>query len=160
MNVGVDLGTRRIALACPEAGFAFSTKHNARQKRDYPTEWDAGYSLGRQSFIALANSPAFELGDVTFYFERPMAFKSVKTAIGQAFSAGAVFSSLRPYGPCVELSNTTWKKELVGHGNADKDRCRDWLQTHHPALAETCGQDQDLVDAHCIALWSDLASRS
>lgn len=159
MNIGVDLGTRRIALACPEVDFAFSDElKGVRLKRDYPGEWDAGYALGRRAALAMSRAGFLPGHAVKFYFERPMSFKSARTAIGQAFSAGAVFSQLVPFGHAIELSNTTWKKELIGHGNADKDTCRGWLEGNYPALAEICGEDQDLVDAHCIALWAELAS--
>lgn len=160
MNVGLDLGTRRVAAACPQLGLAFSLSiDNARMRRDYPSESDAGYAMGRQLAILLMNhTPYIEPGSLRFRFERPMAVMSIKTAIGQAFSAGALLSQLVPYGHATECSNSQWKKELIGHGRADKDTIRAWLASHHPALAEVCGEDQDLVDAHCIALWAELAS--
>lgn len=171
MIVGLDLGTRRVAAACPEIGFIFSVdldkgEGTARRKRDYPREPEAGYALGRQLCLALIRNgfaPAQELR-AQFYFERPLVGRphgNSRTAIGQGLSAGAVLSQIFPLGDLHQIDNSaTWKKELIGHGHSDKDRCRAWLQEHHPALAAVCGQDQDLIDAHCIALWAQLAPRS
>jgi hypothetical protein len=47
----------------------------------------------------------------------------------------------------------TWKKVVVGNGRADKGAVRGWLAEHHPVLSGMAGDDQDLVDAACIALY-------
>ncbi len=47
----------------------------------------------------------------------------------------------------------TWKKAIVGKGNASKPDVAAWLGAHRPALADMAGDDQDLVDAACIALY-------
>jgi Holliday junction resolvasome RuvABC endonuclease subunit len=47
----------------------------------------------------------------------------------------------------------SWKKQVVGNGNADKAAVAAWLETHQPVLAGLAAGDQDLVDAACIALY-------
>lgn len=166
MIVGLDVATRRLAAACPEAGFTFTTGKwgdKAQPKRDYPGEADVGYALGRQLMIALLNHPRMVQErasgrPIRFFYERPIVGRphgNTRTAVGQALSAGAVTSQLFPFGSFTQIENSsTWKKELCGHGHSGKADVRAWLEAHHPALAEACGEDQDLVDAHCIALWA------
>lgn len=87
-----------------------------------------------------------------------MAFTNTKTAIGQGLSAGALLGCLP--GTPMECSNSQWKKELIGRGNAKPDEYVRWLADHHPSLAALCGEDEDLAAAHCIALWAGLAQGS
>ena len=47
----------------------------------------------------------------------------------------------------------TWKKQVVGDGHASKDAIRDYIHVTHGAYAPLCGDDQDLYDACCIALY-------
>jgi len=157
--IGVDLGTRRVALACPEHQLAFRTDlEKAAGRRDYPSEADAGRSLGAQcrtvviTWIAEGLSP----WGLEFWFERPVTHagprRNVRTAVGQGLSAGALLGQLP--GSLHEVSNTQWKKELIGDHHATPAVYRGWLEAHHPALAAICGEDEDLAAAHCIALWA------
>lgn len=157
--IGVDLGTRRVALACPPAGWYWRADlEKAAGRRDYPSEVDAGRELGARARTAFLCSGISIVG-VDFYYERPLLGRphgNSRTAIGQGLSAGAVLSQL-PGTLCVIENSSTWKKELVGHGSADKGRCRAWLADHQPQIAEVVGEDEDLVDAACIALWAAMA---
>lgn len=54
------------------------------------------------------------------------------------------------------VNNKTWKKDVVGNGNASKGESAAWLAAHHPVLADLCGADQDLVDAAGVALYGSL----
>lgn len=49
------------------------------------------------------------------------------------------------------VPNKTWKKEIIGNGNASKDDIRKWVVDHYKKV----GNDgpQDLYDAICIALY-------
>lgn len=48
---------------------------------------------------------------------------------------------------------SSWKKQTVGSGNANKDQVRAWLDEHHPQTAAQCRHDQDLYDAASVALY-------
>lgn len=54
---------------------------------------------------------------------------------------------------------STWKKETIGSGSADKQHVRDWLDRVHPQVASKCGHDQDLYDASCVALYGQAMLR-
>lgn len=71
--------------------------------------------------------------------------RSVGVFMGACVAAGITHTYLIPV--------ATWKAKVVGHGNASKDDVRAWLAGHKPEIAEICGDDQDLRDAACIALY-------
>jgi hypothetical protein len=164
--VGVDLGTRRLALACPTVQWCYRDDiERAAGRRDYPSEAEAGRALGARArtaiFCAVSEGVLPVLG-LEFWFERPVTHsgprQNIRSAVGQGISAGAVLAQLpgTPY----EVSSTQWKKELIGAHHAKPADYQRWLQDHHPALAALCGEDEDLAAAHCIALWANLASGS
>lgn len=164
MIFGVDLGTRRIALACPEAFFVWSANiDTARGRREFPDEIAAGAELGRQSLEAIAQ---FGYTGHVFYYERPLAGflpggkRNIRTAVGQGLSAGAALTFL-PGERRQITSASEWKKELCGNGSAKPADYRRWLEEHQPSLAALCGQDEDRSAAFCIGLYgAGLASRS
>lgn len=166
MIIGVDLGTRRVALAAPWAEWVYRDDvERAAAKRDYPLEVDAGRALGaraRSAVISAVRSNLLPQVGLEFWFERPMAGflpggkRNVRTAVGQGLSGGAVLSQLP--GSLHQIdSASTWKKELTGDGAAKPAGYRAWLTEHHPPLAALCAEDEDLFAASCIGLWACLA---
>ncbi len=151
MIVGVDLGTRRAALACIDIGWVWwANLDTTAMRRAYPSEWQMGNRLGD-----MAGDAMHEVGlnqgepDEFLYFERPVVFKSVNTSVGQALSAGAFFANL--CGQAVQIyPSSVWKKEVVGSGNASKDDTRAWVESVYPALAEACAGIEDCYDAVAI----------
>lgn len=161
----MDLGTRKIALACPEIEMVWSTSVDTpRLRRQFPDEFDAGTELGRRVRAFLeewyATSSTYDgarwdgPADSLFVAERPFlrsARPNVKTATGMALSGAAALAQ-QP-GRIVLLKHPSlWKKALSGYGNLDKDGIRAWIDSRHPALAAACGQNQDRYDACGIAL--------
>ena len=163
--VGVDLGTRRVALAIPKLGLLFRTDtEKASGRRDYVSEVDAGKALGarcRSQLLLWVGEGRLPVLGMEFWFERPVTHsgprKNIRTAVGQGLSAGALLAQLP--GSLHEVSNTQWKKELIGDHHAPPAAYRGWLTTHHPSLAAPCGSDEDLAAAHCIALWAMASAR-
>jgi Holliday junction resolvasome RuvABC endonuclease subunit len=51
------------------------------------------------------------------------------------------------------VPNKTWKKELLGNGNASKEDIRTWLIRNHESYAARCEANQDRVDAVCIGIY-------
>jgi hypothetical protein len=61
----------------------------------------------------------------------------------------AIFNSIAVWNPMVvveEVNISSWKAEIVGHGNATKEQVMDWALTHRFE-----GNTQDEADAHAIA---------
>lgn len=154
---GVDLGTRRIALACPEVGLVWHAHTtSAADMRRYPSEAEAGRELGRRTLETLAEWNFWHglADDRLFICERPFAghrVMNIRTAIGQGVSAGAAVGQL-PGRLLMLDSPGSWKKALCGNGSADKDEIRAWIEQHHPALAAACNGVEDCYDAVGIAL--------
>lgn len=95
------------------------------------------------------------------YIEEPLIGRSVRSSLYVAQTAGAVGSYLLV--PGYYVSNSAWKKSVVGMGNANKATVSSWLNTNHVTYAALCDGDQDLIDATCLALYGagvqDVASR-
>lgn len=90
------------------------------------------------------------------FIEQPVVGRGgVHSTIVQAQVQGVVLAMavLCGAGGAYPVNVKTWKKDIVGHGGADKDKVRAWLADHHPVLSELAGEDQDLVDASCVALY-------
>ena len=48
------------------------------------------------------------------------------------------------------VSNKSWKKQVIGNGNATKEQIRKVIAEKYPQLQES---SQDLIDATAIAMW-------
>lgn len=162
MIFGVDLGTRRAAIACPEVEWVWSVDMatgpgTAQRKRDFPTEIDAGREMGRQARMVLEDEVLGWLGqpDTVFVAERPLVQTgggaNIQTSIGQALSAGAFLTQL-PGRVVVLKHSSLWKKAIGVPGNCGKPLVRGWVEAHQPTLAALCDEIEDLFDATCIAL--------
>lgn len=155
---GIDLGTRRLAIACPEIEMIWSANtEGSRDMRQFPSEFDAGCELGRRLLAFLFDWQHGELADTDdlFVAERPFVGRphgNVRTAIGQALSGAAALAALP--GRVKFIEQALWKKALCDNGAASKADIRRWVEGRHPALSETCGEDQNRFDAVGIALGS------
>jgi hypothetical protein len=151
--VGFDLSSRKLAAVVLGDGLVRSEVFEAPKK-----EKDRGRILAK--FITELEEFFTELtaldGSLWVYVEHPLKGRGgVHATIVQAQVQGLVLGTSVLFGAsgAYHVNVTTWKKDVVGHGGADKDRVRGWLEVHHPDLAGLAGDDQDLVDASCVALY-------
>lgn len=154
---GIDLGVRSVTLVGLRADvdgspymFYAATWGSKPPKsvRNAPpeTRWNELVSI--RSFIDVY----IRRDDVLYVEEPPLAGRrDVRTALRLAQVAGAVVATSSAPTFLVEVS--TWKKEVVGRGNADKAQVAEWLATNHPNWSRLCDGDQNKVDALCIALY-------
>lgn len=152
MNIiGFDLSSRKIAMMdlglVPRAK-TFAVKKKAARRDELREleellheELEKGY-LGDWAFI---EAPVVGRGGA-----RPTILQAQVDGIIQA---ATVRYGLRGG---YSVNNKTWKREVVGNGNASKAEAAAWLATHHPVLADVAGDDQDLVDAACVALYGEI----
>lgn len=93
--------------------------------------------------------------DVRVFIEDGVIGNNRAYSIALAQTAGAVLSKLH----CLHtpgifmVNNKTWKKEVLGNGNASKEIVRQWLDKTYPMYAASCDGDQDRYDATCVALY-------
>lgn len=139
---GVDLGTRSASIV----GLG-ETLHTASVT--CAKNWDRYQEL---SWIARSVRSQVVLGDTVFVEEPPLAgSRNVRTALQLAQVLGAILSGVGIEAYPVPVSS--WKKGTVGSGNATKEDVSDWLSEQHPGYSASCGDDQNLIDATCIALY-------
>lgn len=156
---GVDYGGRRVSFCVLDPDGSYRT---------YVDEWsDVEYA--EHQILAHAAAWTHRLTDPRLtgvrhlVVESPIvgASKNAQTAVRMSMMAGALLSGVHP-GVTVDLvPPATWKKEVVGRGNADKADVTDWLgkydaRFYSEALRHSTRRDgapnQDVVDAICLAL--------
>jgi len=89
------------------------------------------------------------------FIESPVVGKGgVRSTMVQCFTSGAIQAALHDAGCQPQGANvSTWKKQVVGRGNATKDEVAKWLRLRRPAIHRAAEGNQDIVDAACIALY-------
>lgn len=75
-----------------------------------------------------------------------------RVTIAQAYAMGAVRLTLEEMGWGVGLVNvSTWKKQVVGYGRADKHAISQWVEADAaPDIFRSFTRDQDVFDAYCV----------
>jgi Holliday junction resolvasome RuvABC endonuclease subunit len=141
---GIDLGISKIAVAILEGEeLQLEVYHSDRVHRPEQLSQLARFAYNVISRRCVQN----------VFIEDNLVGNNVKYSIKLAQTMGAVMSQLVwPY-HAYTANVGTWKKELLGNGNANKLAIQMWLKEHHPAYAELCDGDQDAYDAICIALY-------
>lgn len=143
---GVDLGVRKAAISLRSDGDLSCVEHfevprqHRHQELRILAEWCYGY---------------LKVADAIF-IEEPLVGRNTRVSLQIAQTAGAVMSSLGSGLREVHIDfvdNKSWKKAVIGNGNANKEDITSWLKSHHPSYAELCGGNQDRVDATCIGIY-------
>lgn len=145
--VGVDLGIRKIAWALWEDGilketWAFESSAETRQQ-ELREVADTLYSE------VLAVEPQY------VFIEDTLIGNNRKYSIKLSQTMGAVLAALADRDVYL-VNNTTWKKQVVGSGNAHKNTVRNYIIQRSSAYAVLCGYDQDRFDAACIGYYGVL----
>jgi Holliday junction resolvasome RuvABC endonuclease subunit len=149
ITCGIDLGVRKAAIALLDNGEVTNVGHlelpdamdRATQLRTV-AEWTIGYTkVAEQVFI-----------------EEPLVGRNTRVSMKIAQTAGAVMATLgTPFtARAYFVDNKTWKKAVVGNGNASKEKIAEWLSATYPAYATLCEGNQDRIDATCIGLYGAL----
>lgn len=145
---GVDYGKRRIAIVAP--GVAVDM---LRLPQSTPAS-EALFLCGNflRNFI-------FQHGISSTWVESPIMgmSRNAQTMASMSMMAGVLLYACEAgESKSTLIAPSTWKKEVIGRGNATKDDAALWLKANSPqsfALCMVNGRlDQDLVDATCIAV--------
>jgi len=152
--LGFDLSSRKLAGVLLDPGTHPATvlfKAPPKLKhRPQVLEYFAGQLEGIFRIMEHNDKPLW------VFVEHPLVGRAgAHATIVQAQVQGIVLGLALRYGAAgaYEVNVKTWKKAIVGNGNADKDKVAQWVRDHQPALAALAGDDQDLLDAACIALY-------
>lgn len=150
MNVvGLDLSTKKLAIVGDFAGTYRYASITLGQKLPESTE-EARQTV-RQWLRRVTSSNVCHA-----YVEQPVVgVGGVQTTLKQSYINGAVQAALVAEGYIVHplVSNSHWKKEVIGSGRASKEEITDWVRTNWKGLYRTIGDDQDVMDAACILIY-------
>lgn len=146
--VGVDLGINKVALVYSDGQDQhFASIHAPESRKSRPR-------ILRELASYVYDTCSLHRPD-SVWIEDTLIGNNRMYSIKLAETKGAVMAALAGIpGLDVQLVNvSTWKKEIVGNGKADKDAVRNHIRETHGAYAPLCGEDQDLYDATCVALY-------
>lgn len=97
------------------------------------------------------------------YIEEPVVAgaRNLQSSLKIARSVGAFMGACSAAGMerVYLVPVSSWKAEVVGNGHATKDDVRAWLDQNEPTISTVCGNDQDLRDAACVALYGERLQR-
>lgn len=89
--------------------------------------------------------------DAKVFMEAPLVGRSAYSTIIQAQVGGAVLAAASKAKLPVELVNvSSWKKQVIGNGRAQKPDIQEWLRKNWPDAYNHAQGDQDLMDAAAI----------
>lgn len=142
--IGIDPSSKKLAL-CITTSLASGTTPELNNINLPEGVYRATGHAYREVFCCLEQLP-----EAKIYLESPLVGRSAYGTIVQSQVGGAVLAAAENCGVPVYLVNvSSWKKRVVGKGNAQKPEVSLWLQKFWPEAYTLCSGDQDLVDA-CV----------
>jgi Holliday junction resolvasome RuvABC endonuclease subunit len=149
--VGIDLGVRKIAMT-------FLAEDELVNAWAFEAASELSRPLQLRELAGIAQSNCELFGAESVWIEDVIIGNNRKYSIRLAETKGAVLAALAQLrlglGTDIRgVDNKTWKKTILGNGNATKDEAKNYIIDTYPAYAPVCGDDQDLYDAACIGLY-------
>ena len=154
--VGFDLSSRKLAMFTLDVETGEPGSHGFIQA---PTKMKSRPEVLAYFYTHLYDEMLRSLpeDEQTYVFvEHPLVGRAgAHATIVQAQVQGIVMLTSVRFGASgvYEVNVQSWKKAVVGHGGANKERVKSWLGEHHSTLSQLAGDDQDLVDAACVSLY-------
>jgi Holliday junction resolvasome RuvABC endonuclease subunit len=96
-----------------------------------------------------------ESADIHCFYEMPVLGRGgFRSTIVQCFTSGAVQGAIYERNCSAHQVNvSSWKKAVVGKGNADKTQVAEYLRLRWNAVYSAAEGNQDIYDAAAIALY-------
>ncbi|MBT7912602.1 hypothetical protein HN588_01690 [Candidatus Bathyarchaeota archaeon] len=156
--IGVDAASKRVAFVAIW-GHKFHTMAVTKLGKTGAEACAGAWTVTHDFLHGL---PWTDTKQIQAYVEWPVLGRGgFRSTMVQAFTSGAVQGALHDWGCETHGANvSSWKKQVVGKGNATKDEVARSLQLRWPSLYATVEGDQDLCDAASIALYGRLVQRS
>lgn len=144
---GADLGVRSVYLCRIENGEASHASYIIKKPKD---RWEELTEIS----VAVSKIVGSDLlgGDI-LYVEEPVVagVRNLRTSLKIAQNAGSVFAGSSI--PATFVPVSSWKKQIIGKGNAKKEEIAQFLKENHYEMWANCNEDQNLIDATCVALY-------
>jgi Holliday junction resolvasome RuvABC endonuclease subunit len=142
--IGIDPSSKKLAFCTTE--LPRTRKAPLLQTISLPVGvYRAAGHAYREAFLFFQQNPG------VVYMEAPVVGRSPHPTIVQSQVGGAVMAAAENAGTVLHLvNNASWKKQVVGKGNAQKEEVCSWLQEFWPEAYDLAAGDQDLIDACAI----------
>ena len=159
-SLGIDYSTKKVALAVLRPNHPRSDRRVSVWSVELPDkarDHDRNFTdILEWTMERLAVLEDYQ--DWNIAIEAPIVGISGnrQTAIRMAMVCGALVRECQQWfgTECISLVPvSSWKKEVCGKGNLDKDQIGEWLLQTHPDLWHQCATEHE-VDAMCMALWA------
>lgn len=142
--LGIDPSSKKLAICLTQSlsGREVPGLHKISLPEGVHRATGAAFSEAFSFFQDFSNLEA-----VT-YMEAPVVGRGIGSTIIQAQVGGAVLAAACNAGMKLNLVNvSSWKKEVVGKGNAKKPEVAAWLKKSWNEAYTPAAGDQDLIDA-------------
>lgn len=150
--VGVDCSSKRLAFVKLQGRDVWQCVVNAKGS------WTERLAIladgARAEFEQLRNT---ETQPCLVYIEEAPLGRSYRSSTEVSYVIGVtIVEAIRAGHVVVPVNVSTWKKQTIGAGNADKALIKEWATEFifKPAGVDPLPAEQDLYDAACIAAFA------
>ena len=150
--LGIDPASTHIAFVAIH-GDDFLVRVNNKLGKSGPEACHNAQVMTKE--VLLECQEYFGEKNIVAFYELPVLGRGgFRSTMVQCFTSGAVQAVLYEFGIQTHTANvSSWKKAVVGRGNADKGQVAESLRCRWPALHAASDGNQDGYDASCIALF-------
>ena len=149
LDIGIDIGKRRLALGWPYA------KQSASIDLNKP-----GIRSQELSLLASWLRETIPSINVRLWIETPYASHGKagsQAGLDLSETVGMIMAAAA-WDQVTMVGQSTWKARVCGSGKLQKLEVADWLAINHPDLFEKTMDDEDRIDAMCIGLYGKMRS--
>lgn len=152
ISIGIDPASTKLAIVALSSDGEYMTMYKNKLGKS------GGQSCARArqittEFIAQVQQDMGKIDGA--YIESPVVGRGgVRSTMVQCFTSGAIQGALYEAGVWSQVANvSSWKKRVVGKGNATKEEVAEYLRLRWSAIYRSAEGNQDLIDASCIAIY-------
>lgn len=160
-TIGIDLGIRKVAWSVWDDDVLIATEaYESTRSLRHEQLCDTGTVMMTR---VMTDEPD------QIFIEDTLIGNNRKYSIQLSQMMGAVLSAIgvctqtsflsHKHIPVVPVNVSTWKREVIGNGRADKKAVRDYLWSLDSAYSVLCGHDQDRFDAAAIGYYGYIVSK-
>lgn len=146
--IGLDPSSKKIALSISVDGGPPLLRHRILAAGNVPHACLQSFRYVRD----VVREYRAQGHRVFIFIEEPVVGRGgVRSTLSQTKTHGAMLAGAQSGGAFVSsVNNQSWKKRVVGSGNAGKPQIKQWVAENWPYLLQEAKGDQDLIDAGCI----------
>lgn len=158
MSVGCDPSTHAVSFVALDPEGAVFIRSYPLVGKAIETRVAAAFYLPERFFESVHRST----GERNFVvgLESPIVGLGRQTVLKLGQVSGSLIAGFTHAGfPPMLVQPSSWKKEVLGRGNANKEEVARWVEREWPEVHRRAVGDQDALDAACIARWTTAMDR-